>query len=169
MTEYNIDDLVIVAIGGNLPGPEGSILGNLESALQQFPLSELKITQRSSWWRSRAWPDPSAPDYINGVVIVETALEPLQVLAQLAEIEARFGRLRGEANAPRSLDLDLIAHGRTQMRSEALTLPHPRANDRLFVMGPLAEIAPEWKCPNTGLSASQLASQASVGRDARPV
>jgi 2-amino-4-hydroxy-6-hydroxymethyldihydropteridine diphosphokinase len=169
MNEYNIDDLIIVAIGGNLPGPMGSIVETLESALTHFPSSELKIAKRSSWWRSRAWPDPSAPDYINGVVIVETALEPLQVLERLAAIEHRFGRQRLEVNAPRSLDLDLIAHGRTRLQTKALILPHPRAHDRLFVMGPLAELAPSWRCPNTGLTALHLALQAGVGRDARPI
>ena len=168
MNECNIDEIVIIAIGGNLPGRVGSILDNLESALNHFPSSELMITKRSRWWRSRAWPDPQAPDYINGVIIVETALEPFQVLAKLAAIEAQFGRLRGEPNAPRSLDLDLIAYGRTRLQTETLTLPHPRANDRLFVMGPLAEIEPNWRCPNCGLKAERLASQASVGRDAHP-
>ena len=168
MNGCNIDEYVVIAIGGNLPGRVGSILDNLESALNHFPSSELMITKRSRWWRSRAWPDPQAPDYINGVIIVETALDPFQVLAKLAAIEARFGRLRGEPNAPRSLDLDLIAHGRTRLQTEILTLPHPRANDRLFVMGPLAEIEPHWRCPNCGLTAERLASQASVGLDAHP-
>ena len=169
MNEYNIDEQVIIAIGGNLPGRTGSILDNLESALNHLSSSELMIAKRSRWWRSRAWPDPTAPDYINGVIIVETALDPFQVLAKLAAIETQFGRRRSEANAPRSLDLDLIAHGRTQLQTEILTLPHPRANDRLFVMGPLAEIEPDWTCPKCGLSAETLASLASIGRDAHPV
>eukprot|EP01037_Dinobryon_pediforme_P011568 gene11568-11664_t len=80
MNEYNIDELVIIAIGGNLPGRVGSILDNLESALNHVSSSELMIAKRSSWWRSKAWPDPTAPDYINGVIIVETALDPFQVL-----------------------------------------------------------------------------------------
>ena len=85
----------------------------------------------------------------------------------MREIEARFGRLRGEPNAPRTLDLDLIAHGRTVVDDEVLTLPHPRAAQRLFVMGPLAEVAPGWAHPVLGLSAAALATRAVVGRDAR--
>ena len=168
MTESSIDDLVIVAVGGNLPGVSGSILENLESALKHFPSSKLMITKRSRWWRSRAWPDQTAPDYINGVVIVETPLDPLEALERLASIEAMFGRERPAPNAPRSLDLDLIAHGRTRLETEALILPHPRANERLFVMGPLAELEPTWRCPNCGLTAAQLALQATVGTDAHP-
>lgn len=169
MTRCNIDDLIIVAVGGNLSGPIGSVSDTLESALSRFLPSELKIAKRSRWWRSKAWPDPTDPEYINGVVIVETALEPLQVLSKLTDIETLFGRQRMGANAPRALDLDLIAYGRMRLQTETLILPHPRANDRLFVMGPLAEIEPNWRCPICGLTAARLASEASVGRDAHPI
>jgi hypothetical protein len=64
-----------------------------------------------------------------------------EVLAALHRVEARFGRVRAEANAPRTLDLDLIAHGRAVLDG-AVVVPHPRAHERLFVMGPLAQIAP---------------------------
>jgi 2-amino-4-hydroxy-6-hydroxymethyldihydropteridine diphosphokinase len=83
--------------------------------------------------------------------------------------EQAFGRIRGAPNASRTLDLDLIAHGRTVSADPNLTLPHPRAHERLFVMGPLAEIAPDWRHPVLGATASELAAGASVGRDARPI
>lgn len=169
MSDISIDQLVVVAIGGNLPGPEGSIEDALESALNQFKSSELKIAKRSRWWRSRSWPDGTAPDYINGVVIVETLLDAPDTLARLTAIEVLFGRTRSEPNAPRCLDLDLIAFGRTRLQTSSLTLPHPRANERLFVMGPLAEIAPDWRCPVSGRRASELARLARVGRDAHPI
>jgi 2-amino-4-hydroxy-6-hydroxymethyldihydropteridine diphosphokinase len=113
-----------------------------------------------------AWPDPADPDYRNGVALVHTVLPPLEVLATLHEVEAEFGRIRGMANAPRTLDLDLIAYGRTTISATDLCLPHPRAHERLFVMGPLAELAPEWLHPVLGRSAADLAEQATVGRDA---
>jgi 2-amino-4-hydroxy-6-hydroxymethyldihydropteridine diphosphokinase len=101
------------------------------------------------------------------VTLVRTALSPAETLAALHRIEARFGRARGEANAARTLDLDLIAHGRTVLEG-AIVIPHPRAHERLFVMGPLAELAPDWTHPVSGALASELAARASVGRDARP-
>jgi 2-amino-4-hydroxy-6-hydroxymethyldihydropteridine diphosphokinase len=87
----------------------------------------------------------------------------------LLEIEAQFGRERGLANAPRPLDLDLIAYGDLVEAGPDLILPHPRAADRRFVMGPLAEIAPDWVHPVLGQSAQALFEQASIGLDAEPI
>jgi 2-amino-4-hydroxy-6-hydroxymethyldihydropteridine diphosphokinase len=86
----------------------------------------------------------------------------------LMEVEGEFGRRRGEANAPRTLDLDLIAYGREVIDRPGLIVPHPRAHERLFVMGPLAEIAPDWRHPVSVLTARDLAARAAVGRDATP-
>ncbi len=83
-------------------------------------------------------------------------------------LEAEFGRVRTAANAPRMLDLDLIAYGRTVRTDGAPLLPHPRASDRRFVMGPLAEIAPAWRHPLSGERADVLAAAARVGADAEP-
>lgn len=157
----------MVALGCNLPGPYTSREALLEAALERFPSEGLTVVARSSWWTSAAWPDASAPPYLNGVALVETKLDPEATLAALHRLEARFGRQRAEVNAPRTLDLDLIAHGRTVTRAGVIT-PHPRAHDRLFVMGPLAQIAPEWRHPTLGESAERLARTASVGRDAAP-
>ena len=84
-------------------------------------------------------------------------------------LEASFGRRRAAQNAPRTLDLDLIAHGRHVLHDDALVLPHPRAADRLFVMGPLSEIAPGWRHPVLERTAAALAAEARVGRDATPI
>lgn len=140
----------------------------LEAALARFPAVGLKILKRSSWWRSAAWPDPMGPEYRNGVALVEATARPEEVLAALLSIEATLGRERTVRNAPRTLDLDLIAHGRTVLESSVLTLPHPRAHERLFVMGPLAEIARGWVHPTLGRTAAELAAVANVGTDAAP-
>ncbi|HVK42966.1 MAG TPA: 2-amino-4-hydroxy-6-hydroxymethyldihydropteridine diphosphokinase [Phenylobacterium sp.] len=165
----NSDDAVIVALGGNMAGDFGSSEALLEAALAGFAEAGLPILLRSSWWRSAAWPDPNAQEYRNGVVLVEARLSPQELIRTLFTIEARFGRERGARNASRTLDLDLIAHGRLVSDDPALTLPHPRAHERLFVMGPLAQIAPGWRHPVLGRTAADLAAAASVGRDATPV
>ena len=164
----NWDDAVIVALGSNLSGDFPSSEALLETALARLDQAGLPVLRRSRWWRSAAWPDPSGPEYRNGVAIVEAPPEPRSVLDTLFSIEAEFNRKRAVRNAPRTLDLDLIAHGRTILDVESLRLPHPRAHERLFVMGPLAEIAPEWRHPVLGLDARVLAAAASVGRDAAP-
>lgn len=163
------DDAVAVAFGGNLPGPHGRPEEVVEQALARFGDEGLKLIRRSRLWRSAAWPDPSEPAFVNGVALVETSLTPRETLAALHRIEAGFGRTRGRANAPRVLDLDLIAFGRLVLDTPELTLPHPRAAERLFVMGPLAEVAPEWRHPVTGRTAAELASSARLGRDASPL
>ena len=109
------------------------------------------------------------PEYRNGVAIVEAHAGPRAVLACLLSVETDLDRERGPRNAARTLDLDLIAYGRDVLDDEGLSLPHPRAHERLFVMGPLAEIAPEWRHPVLGRSAASLATTATVGADALPV
>jgi 2-amino-4-hydroxy-6-hydroxymethyldihydropteridine diphosphokinase len=129
----------------------------------------LPVLARSRWWSSAAWPDPGGNEYRNGVAIVEANSPPSAVLAALFAIERSFGRTRTVANAPRTLDLDLIAYGRQVSEGPGLVVPHPRAAERLFVMGPLAEIAPSWRHPANGKTAAELAASATVGRDARPL
>ena len=163
------EDAVVVALGSNMPGNFPSVRSLLEEAMARFGPLGLTVVARSCWWRSAAWPDAAGPSYPNGVVIVETDLGPAEVLAVLLRIERDFGRRRGEANAPRTLDLDLIAHGRLVFDGPGLILPHPRAAERLFVMGPLAEILPAWTHPATGGTAAALARRAKVGRDAAPL
>jgi 2-amino-4-hydroxy-6-hydroxymethyldihydropteridine diphosphokinase len=163
------DDLVIVALGGNLAGEYASSEALLEAALARFPQAELPVVARSGWWRSAAWPRPDEPEYRNGIALVEARQGPRDLLKRLFAIEKSFGRDRSRKNAPRTLDLDLIAYGRQTIDAEGVILPHPRAHERLFVMGPLAEIAPDWRHPVLGQTAAELAKAATVGRDAAPL
>lgn len=160
--------MVVVALGGNLAGDYGSCEALLEAAAARFPSVGLKILKRSGWWRSAAWPDPNAPEYRNGVALVEAGPGPAGTLAALLALETDLGRERSIRNAPRTLDLDLIAWGREIVDTPGLTLPHPRAHERRFVMGPLAEIAPAWTHPVLGLTAAELSATATVGKDASP-
>ena len=157
-----------MALGSNLAGDFASSEALLEAALARFPQAGLPVLARSGWWSSAAWPDPMGPEYRNGVALVEANGGPDAVLQALFSIETGFARERRARNAASTLDLDLIAHGRQAVDAPGLTLPHPRAHERLFVMGPLAEIAPDWRHPVLGLTAAELAKRATVGLDARP-
>ncbi len=119
-------------------------------------MSHLKIV--SSLYETPAWPDPADPPFVNAAAAIETDMRPEALLAALHAIEAGFGRRRSERNAPRTLDLDLLAyHDIVQGEDEqGLVLPHPRLANRAFVLAPLAEIAPDWRHPVTGETAEAL-------------
>ncbi|QQQ19966.1 2-amino-4-hydroxy-6-hydroxymethyldihydropteridine diphosphokinase [Brevundimonas vitis] len=167
-SDIDLNQAVFVALGCNDKGPWPDARALLEAALARFRPEGIDVIARSSWWSSAAWPDPSAPPFLNGVVMVRTAHDPHALMWSLGRIEDAFGRRRSVLNAPRTLDLDLIAFGRLVGDLDGLILPHPRAAQRRFVMGPLAQIAPEWVHPAEGQTARGLADRASVGVDACP-
>ena len=168
-TKHNFDTAIIIALGSNLRGAYASSAALLDAALAHLPKIGVTVAARSAWWRSAAWPHATDPDYRNGVALVETALQPRALMAALLSAETAFGRRRDAPNGPRTLDLDLIAYGRQTIAEDGVILPHPRAADRRFVMGPLAQIAPTWTHPISGATAAALAESATVGRDAAPL
>ena len=159
----------VVALGSNLPGRFASSEALLQAALGALDGAGLKVVSVSSVWRSAAWPDDSAPEFRNQIALTRTELDAEDAMSALLSLERAFGRERTGANAARTLDLDLIDLGGRVLDGSQLSLPHPRAHERLFVMGPLSEIAPDWRHPVLGRSAAELAVEARVGRDARPV
>ena len=127
-----------VAIGANLGDAEATVRQAIDDLAA---LPRTRLAARSSLYRSAPF-EAQGPDFINAVVELQTALAPLALLAELQRLEASAGRERPYRNAPRTLDLDLLLHGDTVMHDPVLTLPHPRMNERAFVLRPLAEIAP---------------------------
>jgi len=120
-------------------------------------LAGLRLMALSRWWESAPIPPlPGAPWFVNGVARLAGEAEPEALLAALHAIEARFHRARPYPNAPRTLDLDLLAMGDLR-RDGALILPHPRLHLRHFVLQPLLEVAPGWRHPVLGDAAGLLA------------
>lgn len=159
--------MILVALGANLAGPAGPPRAQLEAALAAFPRHGIHVAARSAWWTSPAWPDPSDPSFVNGVVAVETKLDPVTLLAALHAIERSLGRVRGVPNAPRPIDLDLIDFGGlVHGGNPPPELPHPRLASRAFVLRPLAEIAPNWRHPVSGASVDDLLESLPAGADA---
>ncbi len=127
-----------VALGANLGDAAQALLDALQ-ALAQTP--GIRLVKASSQYRT-APVDSSGPDYINAVAEVATTLSAPDLLTALQAIENEAGRERPYRNAPRTLDLDLLLYGTANIKSARLTVPHPRMNERAFVLVPLAEIAP---------------------------
>jgi 2-amino-4-hydroxy-6-hydroxymethyldihydropteridine diphosphokinase len=158
--------MILIGIGANLIGPHGnSLLDTVRwAAFQLDGLLNLHLRSLSRWYRTEPLPASEQPFYVNGVAHLAvpadaTEPEPAELLLQLQAIEARAGRVRGERNAARTLDLDIIAmgeDGQTTRVAPDPILPHPRAHLRAFVLMPLLEVAPNWLHPSSGLSAQEL-------------
>ena len=151
--------MILLAIGANLPGPDGaSALATCRraaAALDALPGLTLKALSR--WYETDPVPPSGQPPYINGVaLLVGDGVDPAALLTALQTIENTLGRVRGQANAARSMDLDIVAID-TIVRSEPdPILPHPRAHLRGFVLAPLADVAPNWVHPILGKTAAAL-------------
>lgn len=153
-------DEVYIALGANLASAEyGAPRATLEAALALLASQDITILRRSSWWQSSPQPVSDQPDFVNGVVEVRTGLSPTDLLARLHRIESSCGRTRQERWEARVLDLDLIDY-RGRVVSGTPVLPHPRLGDRLFVLLPLQEIAPNWRHPVSGAGLAELISAA---------
>ena len=137
---------VHIGLGANL-GDARATLEAARDALAALPGCTLVAC--SSWWRSAPL-DASGPDFLNGVVALDTTLSPLALLDALQAIERQHGRERPYRNAPRTLDLDLLLYGEQIITDSRLTVPHPRLLERAFVVYPLLEIAPQLTVPGFG-------------------
>ena len=154
--------MILVAIGANLPGADGAsameTCRRAATALDALP--DLTLKGLSRWYETDPVPPSGQPPYINGVALLVGRMpDPAGLLAALQGIENNFGRLREEANAPRTLDLDIIAMGDLVHAEPDPILPHPRAHLRGFVLAPLVDVAPDWVHPRFGLTARALLAQ----------
>ena len=136
-----------VALGSNLDDPRTQVERAFD-ALACLPRTTLHA--RSRLYRTPPWGFAEQPDFINAVAQLETGLSPRELLDALLSIERQAGRVRGPANGPRMLDLDLLLHGTAVLDEAGLMIPHPRLHQRAFVLLPLAELAPELDIPGHG-------------------
>lgn len=157
---------ILIALGANLPSRFGGPAETLEAALAEVAARGVRVVARSQFYRTPPWPPSDQPWYVNAVARVETDLSAPALLALLHGVEETFGRVRSVPNAPRPLDLDLIAH-RTLVSDGNVVVPHPRLQDRAFVLLPLRDVAPEWVDPRDGQPLDRLIAALPAGdRDA---
>jgi len=142
-----------IALGANLEDPVVQVRAGL-AALATLP--DTQLLMQSSLYRTAPVGYADQPDFINAVAAVDTELSPRELLDALLAIELNHGRVRQFANAPRTLDLDVLLYDDVEVNESGLTIPHPRMHERAFVLAPLAEIAPELIDPVTGETVADL-------------
>lgn len=150
--------MIVIALGANLESPRcGSPVKTLTAALEELGRRGVGVVRRSRWVKTAPVPLTCQPWFVNAVAQVETGLSPQALLTLLHEVEDAFGRIREERWGPRVIDLDLVAYGDyVSDPREHLQLPHPRLQDRKFVLLPLQDILPGWRHPVTGCSIPQM-------------
>ncbi len=157
--------MILVGMGGNLESARfGSPVNTLCAAVAALREHRIRILRRSAWYRTESVPRSDQPWFINSVILLATELQADDLLMVLQALEEQFGRIRSEPNAARVLDLDVLDYQGEVRETPSLVLPHPRLHQRRFVLAPIAEIAPEWRHPISGLSAVQLITRLPPGQ-----
>jgi 2-amino-4-hydroxy-6-hydroxymethyldihydropteridine diphosphokinase len=147
--------IAFVGIGSNLEEPERQV----RSALVELDaLPHTRVVRHSSLYRSSPLGYSPQPRFINAVAQLDTGLAAERLLAELQQLEARHGRKRSFPNAPRTLDLDVLLFGESELDAPRLRIPHPRMHERAFVLQPLVEISPEVSIPGRGSAKALLES-----------
>lgn len=150
--------MIIIALGANLPSRFGEPADTLKIAVRAIESVGISVTHRSSIWLTAPVPfDAQVPYYHNAVIAVETELSADELLQVMLNIEEDFGRVRSYKNAPRLLDLDLIAYNDEVIKDgERLIVPHPRMHERSFVISPLQEVDENWTHPISGQNLTEM-------------
>ncbi len=147
----NGPEVALIALGANLGDPAAALRW---ASTELASLGE--VVAGSRFYRTApVGGPPGQPAYLNAAVKLRTTLAPQALLSALLSIETRYGRVRRERWGARVLDLDLIAYGDLVLQTPVLTLPHPRAWERAFVLAPLSEVAPEYVHPLSGRTVTQ--------------
>lgn len=135
---------VIIGLGTNM----GDRLANMQTAVDALArLPQTKVTAVSAVYETKPVGMENQADFLNAVAAIETPLSPLSVLGTCLGIEAALGRVRGEKDGPRPIDLDVLLFGGVRSDTFELTLPHPRILERAFVMAPMLDLFPSGRAP----------------------
>lgn len=163
--------MIYLAIGSNLPtAAYGEPRRNCEAAIALLTAAGINIEACSHWYESQPIPASEQPNFVNGVAAVSCRLAPHAMLEICQGVENSLGRMRpAPANAARTLDIDIIDWNGKAIREAALEIPHPRLTERLFVLGPLRDVAPNWCHPVTGIAIDELIAALGSAQNIRKI
>jgi 2-amino-4-hydroxy-6-hydroxymethyldihydropteridine diphosphokinase len=144
----------VIGLGSNLEDPEAQVRRGLAEIAA---LPETRVTAQSSLYRTAPIGLAAQPAFVNACALVETRLAARALLDGLLAIERNHGRVRTVPNGPRTLDLDIVLYGGAVIEEAGLTVPHPRAHERAFVLAPLVDVWPDATIPGHGRASDLLA------------
>jgi len=148
---------ILIGIGANLvPDGFATPRDGCAAAIARFPEYGIEIVRISGWFETAPVPLTDQPWFVNAVIAARTSLSMHDTLQALHRIEAQFGRVRMVRNEARVLDLDLLDFGGIRHQDDRITLPHPRMDQRAFVLLPLQDVAPDYVHPVTGKGVAEL-------------
>ena len=148
---------IIIGVGGNIYSENGCHpIEVCKTAIDSLIQYSIKVEKQSKWYSSEPIPKSDQPNFFNCVISATTKLNEYDVLRYLHKIENKFGRKRNLINEARTIDLDLIDYSSKVLQNNTITIPHPRAHLRKFVMGPLGEINPKWTHPILKLNVFEI-------------
>lgn len=149
------DAAIVLLLGSNM----GNRMHFINQAKEKLVKKQIFILKESSFYETAAWGNANQEAFLNQAIIVKTNLKPLDLLNQLLVIENEFGRERNMVWEPRTIDIDILFYNNLLMKSDLLTIPHPRISERKFTLVPLAEMLPDYIHPVFQITIKELLNQ----------
>jgi len=152
--------MILLSLGSNLPSKFGDSKNTILKCYEFFNNNDIKILKKSSLYETFAIPNKSDPKFVNSVISVETRFSPEELIKYILKVEEKFDRKREQINAPRTCDIDIVDFNSKIInifnKNISLEIPHPRLEQRSFVLYPIREIDKNWKSPLSGKKIDQL-------------
>ena len=152
--------MILLSLGSNLPSKFGDSKNTILKCYEFFNNNDIKILKKSSFYETFAIPNKSDPKFVNSVISVETRFSPEELIIYILKVEEKFDRKREQINAPRTCDIDIVDFNSEIInifnKNISLEIPHPRLEQRSFVLYPIREIDKNWKSPLSGKKIDQL-------------
>ena len=152
--------MILLSLGSNLPSKFGDSKNTILKCYEFFNNNDIKILKKSSFYETFAIPNKSDPKFVNSVISVETRFSPEELIKYILKVEEKFDRKREQINAPRTCDIDIVDFNSKIInifnKNISLEIPHPRLEQRSFVLYPIREIDKNWKSPLSGKKIDQL-------------